>query len=319
MYIVTGGAGFIGSRIVAGLNVIGITNILVVDQLETSNKWQNLVPMTYSDYSNKNQFLGDLIRGEYDTKSVKAIFHMGACSSTTETDSDFLMENNYTYTKHLAEWCVERGIRFIYASSAATYGSGDQGYSDKTDLAKLKPLNAYGFSKLAFDRYAQVRGILNRIVGVKFFNVYGANEYHKEDMRSVVHKAFEQIQDGEVVKLFKSHRTDYKNGEQQRDFVYVEDCVKVLLCFLKNTEINGIFNLGTGTARSFKDLVKAVYFALDKKPEIQYIDMPEYLQSKYQYFTQAEMDKLKNTGYKGNFCSLEDGVKDYVQNYLLKR
>jgi ADP-L-glycero-D-manno-heptose 6-epimerase len=317
MYIVTGGAGFIGSRIVKGLNEQGEENILIVDRLRDGDKWKNLVELSYADYMDKEEFLYAVMAGDFDKEGVKGIYHMGACSATTEKDADYLMQNNFAYTRDLAEWAVEMGIRFIYASSAATYGDGRQGYSDTAEIKQLKPLNMYGYSKQLFDLWAQKNGFLDKIAGLKFFNVYGPNEAHKDDMRSVIHKAWGQIlKDGKVT-LFKSHHPEYKDGEQLRDFVYVKDAVNVAIYLMQHADQNGLFNVGTGEARSFKDLVTATFNAMDKPVNIEYIDMPEYLQPKYQYFTQAEMAKIKKAGYDAAFTSLEDGVKDYVQNHLM--
>jgi ADP-L-glycero-D-manno-heptose 6-epimerase len=250
---------------------------------------------------------------------VEAIIHMGACSATTETDSNYLMENNYRYTLTLAEHCIKNDIRFIYASSAATYGDGSMGYDDdEKGLIKLQPMNMYGYSKHIFDLKARREGWLNKIAGLKFFNVYGPNEYHKGDMVSVVYKAFNQIKENGYVNLFKSHRQDFEHGEQKRDFIYVMDAVDMVLFFLKNPGKSGIYNIGTGKARMFKDLVTAVFKAMDLEPKIKYMDMPVEIRDRYQYFTEAEMDKIQNIGYNLQPHNLEDGIKDYVQNYLMK-
>lgn len=318
MIIVTGGAGFIGSRIINGLNQKGITDILVVDHMGTQDKYKNLIGLKYADYLEKDRFL-DLIEAEALGAPTEAIIHMGACSATTELDGSFLMENNYRYSQVLAHYCRKHGARMIYASSAATYGGGEKGYSDEGELLGFKPLNPYGFSKYAFDLWAEREGFLtSEAVGLKFFNVYGPNERHKGDMRSVVSKAFDQIQRDGQVKLFRSHRPDFEDGQQLRDFVYVEDAVKMVLFFLENKSIGGVFNVGTGEARSFKDLVTATFAALDKGPNIEFIPMPEHLRERYQYFTEASMDKARRAGYKAPMTSLEEGVDDYVKNYLLQ-
>jgi len=314
MIIVTGAAGFIGSGIVAHLNQQGINDIITVDVLRDNDKWKNLSSLDFNDYLDRSQLL-DFIQ---DRKDINAIIHMGACSATTEQDSNYLMENNYRYTLKLAEHCVNSGIRFIYASSAATYGMGEQGYDDsESALQQLKPMNMYGYSKQLFDLKARREGWLDKIVGLKFFNVYGPNEYFKGDMASVILKAFHQIKETGQVKLFKSHREDFNDGEQLRDFVYVKDAVKVIQYFLDNPSANGLFNLGTGKARSFKDLVSATFNAMTIEPDIKYIDMPESIQDRYQYFTKANINKLNDIGFKKSFFNLEDGISDYVQNYLM--
>lgn len=318
MIVVTGGAGFIGSAFVWKLNKEGVTDILIVDELGTTDKWKNLVNLRFNDYLHKDSFL-EMIMAEQLPFDVSAIVHMGACSSTTERDADYLMKNNYLYSRALAVWAVRHGKRFIYASSAATYGDGALGFSDDNAVSEqLKPINMYGYSKQIFDLGVLKNGLDQKTVGVKFFNVFGPNEYHKDDMRSVVHKSWGQIRETGKVRLFKSHRPEYTDGGQLRDFVYVKDCVDALWWFLQNPQVNGIFNLGTGKARSWKDLVTAVFNALGRKPEIEYIDMPESIRNQYQYFTEARMEKLRNAGYTAAAYSLEDAVNDYVVNYLEK-
>jgi len=317
MYIVTGGAGFIGSAFVWKLNELGIDDILIVDNLGTTQKWKNLVNLRYYDYLHKDDFLEELYASRFP--KIESIIHMGACSSTTELDADYLMDNNFHYTKELAKYCLANNIRLIYASSAATYGDGSLGFSDDHSIIpKLKPLNMYGYSKQLFDLWALKKEILDKIVGIKFFNVYGPNEYHKGDMKSVVCKAYYQIKETGKLKLFKSYKPEYKDGEQKRDFVYIKDCVDVMAWFLERRDVNGIFNLGTGKARTWNDLAKATFSAMGLETNIEYIDMPEAIRDKYQYFTQADMKKLQDAGYKRKFTSLEDAVKDYVQNYLSK-
>ncbi len=318
MIVVTGGAGFIGSAIVWKLNQLGKTNIIIVDELSKDEKWKNLVGLKYEDFVNKLEFIEQVL-DDVIPYNVEAIVHMGANSSTTEKDADHLIDNNYNYTKELAKYCVEKHIRFIYASSAATYGDGVLGFNDdESKLESLRPLNMYGYSKQLFDLWAKRNAISDRIVGIKYFNVYGPNEYHKGDMRSVVHKAFEQVRDAGKVRLFKSLNPKYKDGEQMRDFVYVKDAVDMTLFFLDKPDINGIFNVGAGKARTWNDLVTSLFNAVGKPVNIEYIDLPNHLADKYQYFTEANLGKIKNAGYEKSTISLEDGVTDYVKNYLLK-
>jgi ADP-L-glycero-D-manno-heptose 6-epimerase len=315
MIVVTGGAGFIGSALVWKLNQLGTRRILVVDHLQTSDKWRNLAHLAFDDYVPKDRFLRSIEQGTFAEKP-RAIVHLGACSSTTERDADYLLENNYRYSRTLAEWCLARGVRFIYASSAATYGDGSRGYSDRDDITpRLRPLNQYGYSKQRFDLWALRTRALDAIAGLKFFNVFGPNEYHKGDMSSVVLKAYHQVRGGGSVKLFKSYRDDCPDGGQQRDFIYVKDCVDVLLWLIEN-RVGGLFNLGTGQARTWNDLAGAVFRALDREPHIEYIDMPEALRGRYQYFTQADMTRLRAAGYGAAFRSLEEAVHDYVTAHL---
>jgi len=316
MLIVTGGAGFIGSALIAGLNKRGIDDILVVDRLASDQRWKNLVNLRFADYVDKEEFL-EMVAEDVVPYSVDAVFHLGACSSTTETDASFLMDNNFEYTKQLAQWATDEGFRFIYASSAATYGDGSNGFlDDEKKLEKLKPLNPYGYSKQLFDLWAKRNGLFTKIVGLKYFNVFGPNEYHKADMRSFVLKAFEQINATGKVRLFKSHRPDYKDGQQKRDFLYVKDAVDMTLFFFDKPDLAGIYNLGAGVARSWNDLAKAVFTALGKSLNIEYIDMPDSVRNQYQYFTEADITKLSAAGYKKQIASLEDAVNDYVTNYL---
>lgn len=318
MHIVTGGAGFIGSAMVWKLNQMGIDDILVVDNLSTSEKWNNLVGLRYEDYLHRDQFLKLILEGD-DPFETESIIHMGACSSTTELDADFLMENNYRYTQYVCRFCIEHGARFINASSAATYGEGECGFDDDhAGIDALRPLNMYGYSKQLFDLWAKGAGVLENIVSLKFFNVFGPNEYHKDDMKSVICKAHKQILETGKLKLFKSYRDEYPHGGQKRDFVYIKDCVDIMAWFLENPATGGIFNIGTGTARTWNDLANAVFSAMGKEPNIEYIPMPESIRDKYQYFTQARMDKLASVGCDVKMTSLEDGAADYVQNYLEK-
>ncbi|HQJ31043.1 MAG TPA: ADP-glyceromanno-heptose 6-epimerase, partial [Syntrophales bacterium] len=292
MIVVTGGAGFIGSAFIWKLNREGNEDIVVVDRLGTSEKWKNLVNLRYIEYIHKDDFL-QMIYADQVPFTVRAVIHMGACSSTTERDADYLWRNNYLYSCRLADWCVRNGIRFIYASSAATYGDGARGFSDDdTVTPTLRPINMYGYSKQVFDLWVRKRGLEKSVTGLKFFNVFGPNEYHKGEMRSVVHKAFGQIREAGRVGLFKSYRPDYPDGGQRRDFVYVKDCVEVLWWLLRNGDVNGIFNVGTGKSRTWNDLMRAVFQALALPVRIDYIDMPPGLEEQYQYFTEAKMDKL---------------------------
>jgi len=296
MIVVTGGAGFIGSAVVWKLNLEGIDDIVIVDSLGTSMKWKNLVNARFVDYLDRDDFL-ELVLDDKVPFNVDAIVHVGACSSTTERDAGFLMENNYRYTAQLAQWAVDKDIQFIYASSAATYGDGSRGFSDDDIVsADLAPINMYGYSKQLFDRWALRNGLEKNITGIKFFNVFGPNEYHKGDMRSVIHKSFGQIREAGQVQLFKSHRPDFRDGEQKRDFIYVKDCVEVIWWLLQNRDVTGIFNLGTGHARTWNDLIKAVFAAMDIASRIDYIEMPESIRPQYQYFTEAKMDKLLMAG-----------------------
>tara|TARA_A100001015_G_scaffold293480_1_gene370119 strand:- start:297 stop:1271 length:975 start_codon:yes stop_codon:yes gene_type:complete len=319
MIIVTGGAGFIGSAYVWKCNQKGIKDIVIVDNLNTSTKWLNLRTLTYQDYIHKDNFI-NLIKNNKIEYKVKAIIHMGACSSTTEMNSDYLMENNYRYTKLLANWSLKNNVRFIYASSAATYGDGEKGFDDDhNQMTSFSPINPYGYSKHLFDLVAKEEGILDKIVGLKFFNVFGPNEYHKESMRSVVCKAHHQILESNEIKLFKSYNDQYEDGGQKRDFIYIKDCIDIIDWFVDNPDKNGIFNVGTGEAKTWNQLAQALFKALKKEPNINYIDMPDNIKNQYQYFTQANMGKLKDLGYSKPFFSLEDAVEDYVSNYLNKQ
>lgn len=316
-YLVTGGAGFIGSNVVKALNDRGIENIVIVDNLASSEKWQNLVNLKYENYMNKADFIKIFMAGKVTPNDIEAIIHLGACSSTTEKDADYLFENNFRYTNTLARWATDNNIRFIYASSAATYGDGSKGFND-ISIDGLRPLNMYGYSKQLFDLEAKKSGMISKIAGLKFFNVYGPNEYHKESMMSVVNKSYYQVKETGEISLFKSYKDGYGDGEQKRDFIYIKDVVSVIMWLLENPTVNGIFNVGTGQARSWVDLAKAVFKAMGVKENIKFIDMPKVLQGKYQYFTEAKMEKLRGFGYTQEFTSLEDGVDDYINNYLVK-
>src|ERR1035438_999860 len=316
--IVTGAAGFIGRNVVAELNRQGQLELILTDRLGTDERWGNLRGLRYEDILSPAALLERVEGGQF--KDVKAIIHLGACSSTTERDADYLLENNYRYTRRLCEFSLSHGIRFIYASSAATYGDGSMGYSDDDAVTPtLLPLNMYGYSKHMFDLWALKTGALKQIAGLKYFNVFGPYEDHKGDMKSVVAKSYLQIKQQGRVRLFKSYNPQYADGEQMRDFVYVKDAVAVTLSFLENTNVNGLFNCGTGKARTWKDLVTAVFHAVKMPVQIDYIDMPEAIRGKYQYFTEACMDKLRSAGIKHPFFKLEDAVADYVDSYLSKK
>ena len=311
--IVTGGAGFIGSAIVWRLNELGREDIVVVDRKDDAAKEKNLAPLKIADFIDADDFIARLD----DFCETDAIVHMGACSSTTETNREYMMRNNYQYTKDLAEFAVANDIRFIYASSAATYGDGSAGMADGTDeLDKLRPLNLYGESKHFFDQYAAKNGMFEKIVGLKYFNVFGPNENHKGDMRSLVNKAFGQINETGKLQLFKSANPDYADGEFGRDFVYIKDAVDMTLHFLEN-KIGGLFNVGSGNMHTWNALAAAIFAALEREPNIEYIDMPEILRDKYQYHTQADITRIRQAGYANEITPLETAVTDYVRNYLV--
>lgn len=320
MIIVTGGAGFIGYNLVGALAARG-ERVVVCDWLGHEEKWQNLAKHELEQIVAPEDLGGFL--AEY-SEEVKAIFHMGAISTTTEKNVDLIIDSNFCLSRHLWEWCAESGIQLIYASSAATYGDGTTGFKDDESvetLAKLRPLNAYGWSKHLFDRWVARQKVLGhktpkQSVGLKFFNVYGPNEYHKGSQRSVVDQVYPFAARNEPFPLFKSYNAKYPNGGQLRDFVWVGDLVNVMLWLYDNPKVNGLFNLGSGKARSFIDLATAVYKAAGKDPQIVFREMPEELRGKYQYFTEATMTKLVHAGYSSSFTSIEDGVKQYVQNYL---
>ena len=320
MILITGGAGFIGSVLAKQLNQLGHTDLVIVDKLEDSIKWKNLRGIKYLEYIHADELFG----GDYDDLIAETdlIFHMGACSATTEKNMDFLMKNNVAYTQALWRFAATKNIPFIYASSAATYGDGELGYSDDHGMIpKLMPLNPYGYSKQLVDEWVlKEEQKPDHWFGLKFFNVYGPNEYHKDDMKSLVCKAHEQIKSNGKVKLFKSHRPDFKDGEQLRDFIYVKDVVRAMieLADPDKAEFSGIYNLGAGKARSFHDLVKATFSAMSVPVNIEFIDMPESIRHQYQYYTQADVSKLMKAIPEFQFTSLEDGVRDYVQNYLMK-
>lgn len=322
MFVVTGGAGFIGSNIVATLEErYPEEKIVICDRLRDGVKWRNIAKRDLFDIIHPDALSAFLYDNAAD---ITAIFHMGAISATTEQDADKILENNFHLTTHLWEWCTEHQVRFIYASSAATYGQGEKGFDDFEDrenLSTLLPLNAYGWSKHLFDRtvarLTQSDGPTPpQWAGLKFFNVYGPNEYHKGGQKSVVAHVYPQAAQNDMCKLFKSHHPDYDDGGQLRDFVWVGDVVEVMMWLLENPDVSGLFNVGTGVARSFKDLAVAVYAALDKEATIQYVPTPENIRDKYQYYTQADMSKLHKAGYEREFTTLEEGVRLYVQDFL---
>lgn len=316
MIVITGAGGFIGSAVAWGLNEIGYNNLILSDKLHSEDKWKNINKRDYTDWIDRTELFDWL---EENGDKVKAVVHMGACSATTEKDVDFLMKNNYEYSKKLWNFCTQKSIKLVYASSAATYGLGENGYDDESSIDELMPLNPYGYSKQIFDRWVlKQKNTPKQWVGLKFFNVYGPNEYHKKRMASVVYHTFNQVKETGEMKLFRSHKEGYENGYQLRDFVYVKDIVKVIQFFLESEENSGIYNLGTGEARAFYDLTKSTMEAMGKTSKISFIDMPIDIRDKYQYFTEAKMEKLKKAGYNEKFYSLEEGVKDYVKNYLLK-
>ncbi|MGO8767142.1 MAG: ADP-glyceromanno-heptose 6-epimerase [Limisphaerales bacterium] len=314
--LVTGGAGFIGSALVWALNRRGCDDIVVCDILGTDEKWRNLTPLRFADYVEAEVLLAKLQGGTLGKFDL--ILHMGACSSTTERDASYLIRNNYQFTRDLGAWALANKARFVYASSAATYGDGSAGMEDDaSQLEKLRPLNMYGYSKHLFDLQARRGGFLKKIAGLKYFNVYGPNENHKGEMRSLVHKSFAQVQKEGVIRLFKSYRKEFKDGEQKRDFLYVKDAVAMTLHVAATKTAGGLFNIGSGQARTWIDLAHSVFAALGAKPRLEFIEMPEAIRDKYQYFTQADISKLRGTGYQGKVTSLEDAVADYVRNYLV--
>ncbi len=316
-YLVTGGAGLIGGAVVSALNQAGETDILIVDHLGTSEKWKNLRDLQFTDYLEKDLFRRLLYEGKFNDAGFKAIIHMGACSSTTERDASYLADNNFNVTKELAAFSVSHQVRFLYASSAATYGAGEHGYvDDEEHMDELRPLNMYGYSKLMFDLWAKRTGILRSITGMKFTNVFGPNEKHKGGMRSMVLRAFEQITERGWVELFRSDRPEYPDGGQMRDFVYVKDVAAMILALMEHNA-KGIFNVGSGRAETWNALAGAVFKALGREPDIRYIAMPENLKGKYQYYTRADMTKFQALKTGVSARPLEEAVADYVQNHLL--
>lgn len=319
MIVVTGGSGFIGSALIWRLNQLGRTDIIVVDHFGENEKFKNLIPLKFVDIFDREYFGSMVQDGFLKDNKIETIYHLGACSSTTMQDFNYLLHNNYEYSKFLCGNAIDNNIRFIYASSAATYGDGSNGYiDDESKIETLRPLNGYGYSKQLFDLWVKNNGFLDKVVGVKYFNVYGPNEYHKGDMRSVVSKSFDQIKESKKSKLFKSYIEGMADGEQKRDFIYVKDAVEMTLFFGENKIVNGIYNVGTGQANSFNSLVKPIFKALGLKENIEYFEMPEVLKNKYQNFTQADISKIRKAGYNKDMTDISDAVTDYVSNYLNK-
>ena len=317
MIVITGGAGFIGSAFCWELNRQGQKDIVLVDHLGTSEKWKNLVGLQFADYLEKDVFLS---RAQSDSLGFKPtwIIHMGACSSTTESDASYLIANNFDYSKELAKYCVKNGVKLMYASSAATYGDGSNGYSDRCNLRELKPLNMYGYSKHMFDQWLKAQGLLDQMVGLKFFNVWGPNEYHKGSMKSMVVKAWEQIRETGRVKLFKSYHESYEDGKQMRDFIYVKDVTRMMLQLMNHPDAGGLYNLGNGEAATWIDLISPIFSALDRQLAIDFIPMPEELRDKYQYYTRADMTRYVETGLPRYNTTMTEAVHDFVLNYLEK-
>lgn len=319
MLLVTGGAGFIGSNVVAALNDAGHSDVVVCDLLGSDGKWRNLAKHQLVDIVPPAE-LPDWLKG----RKLDAVIHLGAISATTATDGDLVIETNFRFSMRLLDWCTANAVPLIYASSAATYGDGAEGFDDDASLPalkKLRPMNLYGWSKQLFDlavagRVARGEKLPPQWAGLKFFNVFGPNEYHKGTMMSVLARRFDDVKAGHVVQLFKSHRDGIADGDQRRDFIYVDDVVRVILWLLATPAVSGLFNVGTGKARSFRELMLAAYAALGTKPNIDYVDMPEQIRGSYQYFTESKVDRLHRAGYNGGFTTLEDAVKAYVTDYL---
>lgn len=317
-FIVTGGAGFIGSALVWALNQRGEANIIIVDELDHDQKERNVGHLQYEQLISIKEFREKLMAGDYDAVDIKAILHMGACSDTTETDWNYLEDNNVEYSKDIIRWCADHNVRCVYASSAATYGDGQKGYQDDHVLFdQLEPLNLYGKSKLLVDIWARDAGYLKSVVGLRYFNVFGPNEGHKGQMQSVIAKRFAEVQQGKKMDLFRSYDSHYEDGEQERDFIYIKDAVAATLFFMDHPEPAGVFNIGTGKARTWNDVAAAMFRALDKTPNISYVDMPKALQKQYQYHTEANIKKLRDAGYTAPMMGLEDAITDYLQNYLV--
>lgn len=318
MIIVTGAAGFIGSTFVYELNKRGKTDILIVDTVDHDEKEHNVAELQYEDLISGDEFRAKLKNGDYDNAEVEAIIHMGAISATTEKSWERLQYNNVDFSQEVIRWCADHGVRCLYASSGQVYGNGEHGYNDDHDLFdKFETVTLYGKSKLLVDIWARDGGYLDKVVGLRFFNVFGPNEWHKEDMRSVISKQWPTVRDDQPIKLFKSDTPDFEDGGQMRDFVYVKDAVKASLYLLDHPELNGVFNIGTGKARTWNDVAKSMFSALGHEPKIEYVEMPDVLKGHYQSYTLADITKLKGTGYNESFMELEDSIHDYVVNYLV--
>ncbi|MGB8265452.1 MAG: ADP-glyceromanno-heptose 6-epimerase [Candidatus Velthaea sp.] len=315
--VVTGGAGLIGSALVWQLNREGERDIIVVDRLGTSEKWRHLVPLHFAEYLEAEVFYPRIAEHADALGRIDTVYHLGACSSTTERDASYLVRNNYVLSQEIARWALARDARFVYASSAATYGPLERDLREDLPPESLRPLNMYGYSKQLFDLWARREGVLDRAAGIKYFNVFGPNEDHKGDMRSVVAKAFEQIAASDTISLFESYRPEFANGEQTRDFLYVKDAVAMTAHLGRTRTATGLFNAGAGVARSWNDLARAIFAALDRPAHIDYVPMPEILREKYQYRTEATIDRLRAAGYTAPITSLENAVADYVRGYLV--
>ncbi len=315
--VVTGAAGLIGSALVRHLNLEDCDDLIVVDRLGTSEKWRHLVPLRFADYLDAEEFFARIAAQPDAFGEIATVFHLGACSSTTERDASYLIANNVRRSQEIARWAFARGARFVYASSAATYGAREHDMREDLDPHSLRPLNMYGYSKHLFDQWLRREGLLERAVGLKYFNVYGPNEDHKGDMRSVVAKAYEQIRDRGAIELFKSYRPGIADGEQTRDFLYVKDAAAITAFLARTRQAGGLYNVGAGVERTWNDLARAVFAALESPPRIEYVEMPEVLRGKYQYRTVATIDRLRAAGYAQPITPLENAVNDYVRNYLV--
>jgi ADP-L-glycero-D-manno-heptose 6-epimerase len=315
LYVITGGAGFIGSALLWKFNSMGIENVIIVDEPASPEKLKNIENNRFIDYLDKDEFL-ELAKNNRLPSGIDTIMHLGACTTTTERDEQYLMDNNYHYSRILSESASRNGIRFIYTSSGATYGDGQLGFSDDDrSTSNLRPLNAYGYSKHKFDLWV-LREMRQQVLGIKLFNVFGPNEYHKAEMSSVAYQAFQQIKKTKKVRLFKSYKSEYNDGMQMRDFIYVKDCIEILWQLFEKRTVAGLYNVGTGEALTWKELVTAIFSAMNIEPQIEYIEMPLEVRDHYQYFTEAKLDKLQSTGCTVPFHSIEEATKDYVLNYL---